>query len=79
MIINVTTYTATIDMVSFYTSTCYSNIEIIFKIIIIEISCITFIFVLIGITVNNAIYDANKNEFVFSCFEQTMINLDIFI
>ena len=79
LIVNVTIYTASIDVISFYTNARYGSIEIIFKIIIIEVSCITFTFVLIGITVNNAIHNVRNNEFVFPCFEQMVINLDIFI
>ena len=79
MIINVTVYIATIDMVSFYTSARYSSIKIIFKIIIIEVSPITFMFVLIGIAVNNAIHNARRHKFVFPYFKQMVIKLDIFI
>ena len=79
LIINITLYTATIDVVSFYTSAYYKNIKIIFKIIIIEVSCITFTFILIGITVNKAIYDTKENEFIFLYLKQMVINLDIFI
>ncbi len=79
MIINVTIYTTTIDVVFFYTSAYYSSIEIIFEITIIEVSRIIFTLMLIGIAVNNVIYDAKENEFVFLCLEQMVINLDIFI
>ena len=79
LIVNVIIYTSTIDIVSLYTSACYSSIEIIFKITIIKISCIDFTFVLIGIAINNDIYDARGNKFVFPYFGQTVINLNIII
>lgn len=74
-----TLYTDTINMVSFHTSAHYSSIEIIFKITIIEFGCIIFTFVLIGIAVNNIIYDVRGNEFVFLYFEQMVIDLNIVI
>ena len=73
LIVNITLYTASIDMISFYTSARYGSIKIILKIIIIEVSCITFMCVLIGIVVNNAIHDAKRNEFIFLYFKQTVI------
>ncbi len=76
---NVTVYITTIDVVSFYTSAHYSSIEIILEITIIAVSCITFTLMLISIVVNNFIYNARGNEFVFLCLEQMVINLDIFI
>lgn len=79
MIINITVYIATIDVVLFNTSAHYSRIEMILKITIIKISRITFMFVLISMAVNNVIYDAKRNEFIFSYFKQTVINVDIFI
>ena len=79
MIVDVTLYIATIDMVSFYTSACYISIKIILKINFIKVNCINFTFMLIEIGVNNPIHDARRNEFVFLYFEQTVINLDIFI
>ena len=66
-------------MTFFYTSACSSNIEIILKITIIEVSHITFIFVPINITVNNIIYNTKKNQLVCLYFEQIIINFDIFM
>ena len=79
LIVNITVYTASIDVISFYTSPRYGNIKIILKISIIEVNCITFTFMLISIAMNNTIYDVKKNEFVFPCFKQMVINLAIFI
>lgn len=56
-------------MFFFYISACYSSIKIILKIIIIEVSCITFTFMLLGISANKTIHDVRKNEFVFPNFE----------
>ena len=66
-------------MVSFYSNARYSSIKIIFKITVIEVSYIIFKFMLIGIAINNAVYNVRGNEFVFPCFEQMVIYLDIFI
>lgn len=53
--------------------------KIFLKITIIEINYITFTFVLIKIKANNAIYDDKRKRFIFSCIEQTIINLNILI
>lgn len=66
----------TINVVFLYTSACYSSIEIIFKIIILETSYITFTFVLISIAMNNTFYNTKGNKFG---FKETVMNLDIFI
>lgn len=78
-IVNIVIYATEIDVISFNSHTCYSNVKIILKITITEVSCITLLFVLIKIAMNYGIHDVRKNEFVIPSLKQLVVNSDVFI